>query len=107
MIWGSILGAAPFTLMLPYAGLTGTIVLAVIIGLIISSAFSAIVVYATDLMPGQVGMIAGIFFGLMFGSADSARPSSAGWPTGPASNSSSGSALCCPCWASSQAFYPT
>ena len=67
MIWGSILGAAPFTLMLPYAGLTGTIVLAVVIGLVISSAFSAILVYATDLMPGKVGMIAGVFFGLMFG----------------------------------------
>ena len=67
VIWGSILGAAPFTLMLPYAGLTGTIVLAVVIGLVISSAFSAILVYATDLMPGKVGMIAGVFFGLMFG----------------------------------------
>lgn len=67
VIWGSILGAAPFTLMLPYANLTGTIVLAIIIGLIISSAFSAILVYATDLMPGKVGMIAGVFFGLMFG----------------------------------------
>ena len=67
VIWGSILGAAPFTLMLPYAGLTATIVLAVIIGVVISSAFSAILVYATDLMPGKVGMIAGVFFGLMFG----------------------------------------
>lgn len=67
VIWGSILGAAPFTLMLPYASLTVTIGLAVIIGLVISSAFSAILVYATDLMPGKVGMIAGVFFGLMFG----------------------------------------
>lgn len=67
VIWGSILGAAPFTLLLPYAGLSATIVLAVIIGLVISSAFSAILVYATDLMPGKVGMIAGVFFGLMFG----------------------------------------
>ena len=67
VIWVSILGASPFTLMLPYAGLTGTIVLAVIIGLVISSAFSAILVYATDLMPDKVGLIAGIFFGLMFG----------------------------------------
>ena len=67
VIWGSILGAAPYTLMLPYAGLVWTIVLAVIIGLVISSAFSAILVYATDLMPGKVGMIAGVFFGLMFG----------------------------------------
>jgi MFS family permease len=55
------------TLLLPYANLVCTIALAVIIGLVISSAFSAILVYATDLMPGKVGMIAGIFFGLMFG----------------------------------------
>ena len=67
MSWGFILGAAPCTLLLPYANLTCTIVLAVIIGLVISSAFSAILVYATDLMPGKVGMVAGIFFGLMFG----------------------------------------
>lgn len=67
VIWGSILGAAPFTLMLPYANLACTIGLAVIIGLVISSAFSAILVYATELMPGKVGMIAGVFFGLMFG----------------------------------------
>ena len=67
MIWGSILGAAHFTLMLPYTNLVCTILLAIIIGLIISSAFSAILVYATDLMPGKVGMIAGVFFGLMFG----------------------------------------
>ena len=63
VIWGSILGAAPFTLLLPYANLACTIALAVIIGLVISSAFSAILVYATDLMPGKVGMIAGIFSG--------------------------------------------
>ena len=67
VIWGSILGAAPFTLLLPYTGLAMTIVLSVIIGLVISSAFSAILVYATDLMPDKVGMIAGVFFGLMFG----------------------------------------
>ena len=67
VIWVSILGAAPFALLLPYAGLAGTIVLAVVVGLVISSAFSAILVYATDLMPGKVGMIAGVFFGLMFG----------------------------------------
>ena len=67
MIWGSILGAAPFTLLLPYVGLAATVVLSVVIGLIISSAFSAILVYATDLMPSKVGMIAGVFFGLMFG----------------------------------------
>ena len=63
----SILGAAPFTLAMPYLNLFGTLVMAVITGLVIASAFSAIVVYATDLMPDKVGMIAGIFFGLMFG----------------------------------------
>jgi FSR family fosmidomycin resistance protein-like MFS transporter len=67
IIWASILGAAPFTLALPYVNLFWTIVLAVIIGLIISSAFSAILVYATDLVPGKVGLIAGLFFGLSFG----------------------------------------
>lgn len=67
VIWGSILGAAPFALLLPYAGPGGTVALAILVGLIISSAFSAIVVYATELTPGRVGMIAGIFFGLMFG----------------------------------------
>ena len=63
----SILGAAPFTLALPYMNLGWTIVMAVLTGLVIASAFSAIVVYATDLMPDKVGMIAGVFFGLMFG----------------------------------------
>ncbi len=67
VIWLSILGAAPFTLALPYVGLFWTIVLAVIIGVIIASAFSAILVYATDLVPGKVGTIAGLFFGLAFG----------------------------------------
>jgi FSR family fosmidomycin resistance protein-like MFS transporter len=67
VIWVSILGAAPFTLMLPYADLTWTAVLSVVIGLVMSSAFSAIVVFAQELVPGKVGMIAGIFFGLMFG----------------------------------------
>ncbi|MBL1409515.1 MFS transporter [Sphingobacterium faecale] len=67
IIWISILGAAPFTLLLPHVGLTSTVILAGIIGLIISSAFSAILVYATDLIPGKVGMIAGLFFGFAFG----------------------------------------
>jgi len=67
IIWISILGVAPFTLLLPYVGLMWTVVLAVIIGVIISSAFSAILVYATDLVPGKVGMIAGLFFGFAFG----------------------------------------
>lgn len=67
VIWISILGVAPFTLMLPYANLFWTAVLTVIIGVILSSAFSAILVYAQELMPGKVGMIAGLFFGLAFG----------------------------------------
>lgn len=67
IIWISILGAAPFTLLLPHVGLTLTMLLSVLIGLIISSAFSAILVYATELIPGKVGMIAGLFFGLAFG----------------------------------------
>lgn len=62
IIWVSILGAAPFTLLLPHVGLFATVVLAVVIGVIISSAFSAILVYATDLVPGKVGLIAGLFF---------------------------------------------
>lgn len=67
VIWFSILGAAPFTLALPYANLWGTAVLSCLIGLIISSAFAAIIVYAQELIPGRVGLIAGLFFGLMFG----------------------------------------
>jgi FSR family fosmidomycin resistance protein-like MFS transporter len=67
VIWFSILGAVPFTLLLPYADLEWTLVLAIIIGLILSSAFSAIVVYAQELVPGRTGMIAGLFFGLAFG----------------------------------------
>nr|WP_068892629.1 MFS transporter [Pedobacter panaciterrae] len=67
IIWISILGAAPFTLLLPYVSLFWTGALSVIIGLIISSAFSAILVYATELVPGKVGMIAGLFFGFAFG----------------------------------------
>lgn len=67
VIWFSILGVAPFTLALPYADLFWTSVLSVIIGFILASAFSAIVVYAQELVPGNVGMVAGIFFGLMFG----------------------------------------
>ncbi|MGI4850214.1 MAG: MFS transporter [Janthinobacterium lividum] len=67
VIWISILGAAPFTLALPYANLFWSAVLTVIIGFVIASAFSAIVVFAQELVPGNVGMIAGIFFGLMFG----------------------------------------
>lgn len=67
IIWVSILGAAPFTLLLPHMNLFGTVVLAVVIGVIIASAFSAILVYATDLIPGKVGLVAGLFFGFAFG----------------------------------------
>ncbi len=67
IIWISILGAAPFTLLLPHVSLFWTAVLSVFIGVIIASAFSAILVYATDLLPGKVGMIAGLFFGFAFG----------------------------------------
>lgn len=67
VIWFSILGSAPFALIMPYADFAWTIVCTFLSGLIIASAFSSIVVYATDLMPDKVGLIAGIFFGLMFG----------------------------------------
>jgi len=67
VIWLSILGVAPFTLLLPYVGLFWTIGLSVIIGLILSSAFSAIVVYAQELVPGKLGTVSGLFFGLAFG----------------------------------------
>ena len=67
VIWFSILGAAPFALIMPFANLFWSLVCTFLSGLIIASAFSSIVVYATDLMPDKVGLIAGIFFGLMFG----------------------------------------
>lgn len=67
VIWGSILGVLPFTLALPYANLFWTGVLSVVIGLILASAFSAILVFAQELVPGRVGLIAGLFFGFAFG----------------------------------------
>jgi len=67
VIWGSILGVAPFTLLLPHVGLLWTGILSVIIGLILASAFSAILVYAQELLPGKVGAISGLFFGFAFG----------------------------------------
>lgn len=67
VIWVSIVGVLPFTLMLPYANLRWTAILSFIIGLVLSSAFSAILVYAQELIPGRVGMISGLFFGLAFG----------------------------------------
>ena len=67
VIWFSILGVAPFALLLPHANLFWTTALTVVIGLILSSAFSAILVYAQELMPGKVGMVSGLFFGFAFG----------------------------------------
>jgi FSR family fosmidomycin resistance protein-like MFS transporter len=67
VIWISILGVLPFTLLLPYVGLFWTAVLSMIIGAVLASAFTAILVYATELVPGRVGMIAGLFFGFSFG----------------------------------------
>ncbi|EIC82948.1 major facilitator superfamily protein [Serratia sp. M24T3] len=67
VIWVSILGVAPFTLLLPHANLFWTSTLSIIIGLILASAFSAILVYAQELIPGKVGMVSGLFFGLAFG----------------------------------------
>ena len=67
VIWGSILGVAPFTLMLPHANLFWTGVLSFIIGFILASAFSAILVFAQELIPGKVGMVSGLFFGFAFG----------------------------------------
>ncbi len=67
VIWFSILGVLPFTLALPYANLVGTAVLTVIIGLVLASASSAIIVYAQELIPGNVGLVNGLFFGLAFG----------------------------------------
>jgi FSR family fosmidomycin resistance protein-like MFS transporter len=69
VIWASILGVLPFTLALPYANLFWTEILSVVIGLILASAFSVIVVYAQELMPGKVGMISGLCFGFAFGMA--------------------------------------
>ncbi|WP_434030355.1 MFS transporter [[Pseudomonas] boreopolis] len=67
VIWVSILGVAPFALALPYVGLHATTLLAVLIGFVLSSAFSAILVYAQELMPGRIGMVSGLFFGFAFG----------------------------------------
>jgi len=67
VIWGSILGVVPFTLLLPHAGLTGTAILSVVIGILLASAFPAIVVYAQELMPNKTGTVAGLFYGFAFG----------------------------------------
>jgi len=67
VIWGSILGALPFSLMLPYTNLPGTIALSIVVGLVLASAFSAIVVYAQELLPQKIGMVSGFVFGFAFG----------------------------------------
>jgi FSR family fosmidomycin resistance protein-like MFS transporter len=67
VIWFSILGVAPFTLLLPHANLFWTAILTVIIGFTLASAFSAILVYAQELLPGKIGMVSGLFFGFAFG----------------------------------------
>jgi len=67
VIWCSILGILPFTLVLPYSNLFWTSILSVVIGFTLASAFSAILVYAQELMPGRIGMVSGLFFGLAFG----------------------------------------
>lgn len=69
VIWWSILGSAPFALIMPYANFTWTVILSAFIGFIISSAFSAILVYAQELLPFKVGLVSGIFFGFAFGIA--------------------------------------
>jgi FSR family fosmidomycin resistance protein-like MFS transporter len=69
VIWFSILGVSPFALLLPHADLFWTTTLTILIGLILSSAFSAILVYAQELMPGRVGTVSGLFFGFAFGMA--------------------------------------
>ena len=69
VIWFSILGALPFTLLMPHADLIWTGILSVVIGVVISSAFSAIVVYGQELLPGKVGLVSGLFFGFSFGMA--------------------------------------
>jgi FSR family fosmidomycin resistance protein-like MFS transporter len=69
VIWGSILGVAPFSILLPHMNLFWTVILTIPIGVILASAFSAILVYAQELFPGKVGMISGLFFGYAFGMA--------------------------------------
>ena len=105
VIWGSILGVLPFTLLLPHLGLIGTVINSIAIGLIISSAFSAMVVYAQELTPGNVGRGRGpVLRPVASASAASARRCSACWPTRRASPSSITSAPSCrrsACWAAS------
>jgi MFS transporter, FSR family, fosmidomycin resistance protein len=96
VIWGSILGVLPFTLALPYANRFWTTVLTVPIGLVLASAFSAILVYAQELLPRRVGLWPACSSGSRSGWAGSGRPPSAGWPTRGASGSCTTSARSCP-----------
>jgi MFS transporter, FSR family, fosmidomycin resistance protein len=95
VIWGSILGVLPFTLLLPHLGLAGTIIDSIAIGLVIASAFSAMVVYAQELTPGNVGAVAGFSSASASASAVSGRRCSAFWPTGRALASSTRCAPSC------------
>ena len=95
VMWVSIVGVLPFTLALPYVGLFWTGILTVLIGLTLASASSAIIVYAIDLVPGKVGMVSGLFFGLSFGLAGVGAARSAASPIWPASTSSIRSAPTC------------
>jgi FSR family fosmidomycin resistance protein-like MFS transporter len=79
VIWFSILGVAPFALVLPHVGLTATVILTVFIGMILASAFSAILVFAQELLPGRVGTVAGLFFGFAFGVSGIAAAALGAW----------------------------
>ncbi|MFA7461295.1 MAG: hypothetical protein WCY60_09875, partial [Trueperaceae bacterium] len=67
VLWGSVLGALPFTLLLPWVNLPWAVVLSVVIGVVMASAFPTIIVYAQDLLPGGIGMVSGLMYGLSFG----------------------------------------
>lgn len=69
VIWASILGAAPFSLLMPHVGLAGTVILSFCVGFMLSSAFPAILLYAQELLPNKLGLISGLFFGFAFGIA--------------------------------------
>ena len=102
VIWASILGVAPFALLLPHANLFWTTALTILIGLILSSAFSAILVYAQELMPGKVGMVSGLFFGFALAWAGSVPRCWACSRTGRASSSSTRVLRTCRCLVSSR-----
>ena len=107
VIWFSILGVAPFTLLLPHVGLPSTALLSLLIGLILSSAFSAILVFAQELMPGKVGAVSGLFFGFAFGMGGIGAAVLGGLADRTASSSCTGSAHSCRCSASWRRSCPT